>query len=184
MAANLPTARITARTTNLAEDMVAVEAGVEAGVEAAGEPLRLALMFPPEYLHTINPPGFALHELRLKVGIPIILLWNISPALGLANGTGLVIMHLSRSVIQAKILTGIHVGNMVCIPRILQTKLVLFYLAKYLKVYLQEFYLNMNTDTDDKTIPIQIRRRGFPVRPAFAMAINKSQGQTFQKIAI
>ena len=120
-----------------------------------------AHMFPPEYLHTINPPGFAPHDLRLKVGIPIILLRNISPALGLANGTRLVITHLSRSVIQAKILTGSHVGNIVCIPRII-----------------------MNTDADDKTIPIQIRRRQFPVRPAFAMTINKSQGQTFKEIAI
>jgi len=44
--------------------------------------------------------------------------------------------------------------------------------------------INMNTDADDKTIPVQIRRRQFPVRPAFAMTINKSQGQTFQEIAI
>ena len=42
----------------------------------------------------------------------------------------------------------------------------------------------MNTDADDKTIPVQIRRRQFPVRPAFAMTINKSQGQTSQDIAI
>jgi hypothetical protein len=91
-----------------------------------------AQMFPPEYLHTIKPPGFAPHELRLKVGIPIILLRNVSPALGLANVTRLVIIHLSRSVIQAKILTGSHVGNVVCIP-----------------------HINMNTDADDKTIPVQ-----------------------------
>ena len=45
-------------------------------------------------------------------------------------------MHLFRSVIQAKILTGSHVGNVVCIPRI-----------------------NMNTNTDCKTITIQFRRR-------------------------
>jgi ATP-dependent DNA helicase PIF1 len=111
--------------------------------------------------HTINPPGFAPHELRLKLGIPIILLRNVSPALGLANGTRLVIMHLSCFLIEAKILTGSHVGNVVCIPRI-----------------------NMNTDADYKTIPIQIHRRQFPVRPAFAMTINKSQGQIFQEIAI
>jgi len=120
-----------------------------------------AHMFPLEYLHTINPPGFAPHDLRLKVGIPIILLRNVSPALGLANGTRLVIMHLFRSAIQTKILTGSHVGHVVCIPRI-----------------------NMNTDADDKTIPVQIRRRKFPVRPAFAMTIDKLQWQTFQEIAI
>jgi hypothetical protein len=32
-----------------------------------------AHIFPPEYLHTTKPPGFAPHNLRLKVGIPIIL---------------------------------------------------------------------------------------------------------------
>ena len=120
-----------------------------------------AQAYPAEYLHSCNPPGFAPHQLRLKVGIPIILLRNISPAQGLANGTRLVITHLSRSIIQARILTGSHVGNVVLIPRI-----------------------NMDTDPDDKRVPIQIRRRQFPVRPAFAMTINKSQGQTFKKIAL
>jgi hypothetical protein len=91
----------------------------------------------------------------------MILLRNISPALGLANGTRLMTMRLSRSVIQAKILTGSHVGKVVCISRI-----------------------NINTNAAGKTIPIQIRRRQFPVRPAFAMTINKSQRQTFQEIVV
>ena len=34
----------------------------------------------------MNLPGFAPHQLRLKVGIPVILLRNINPAQGLANG--------------------------------------------------------------------------------------------------
>jgi len=122
-----------------------------------------AHMFPPEYLHIINPPGFAPHDLRPppQSRDSNHLAPRCQPPLGLANGTRLVFMQLSRSVIQAKILTGSHVGNVVSIPRI-----------------------NMNTDADDKTIPVQIRRRQFPVRPAFAMTIDKSQGQTFQNIAI
>ncbi len=32
--------------------------------------------------------------------------------------------------------------------------------------------------------PVTIRRRQFPIRPAFAMTINKSQGQTFEKVGI
>ena len=38
-------------------------------------------------------------------------------------------------------------------------------------------------DLNAKT-PYQLRRRQFPVRPCFAMTINKSQGQTFQKIGV
>jgi hypothetical protein len=36
----------------------------------------------------------------------------------------------------------------------------------------------------EKIIPVQIRRRQFPVRPGFAMTIGKSQEQAFQEIAI
>jgi hypothetical protein len=50
-------------------------------------------------------------------------------------------MHLSGSVIQAKILTGRHVGSV---------------------VYIRRIY--MNTDADDKTIPVQIRRHQYVFR--------------------
>jgi ATP-dependent DNA helicase PIF1 len=33
-------------------------------------------------------------------------------------------------------------------------------------------------------MPFTIKRRQFPVQPAFAMTINKSQGQTFHKIGL
>lgn len=62
----------------------------DVGVAGAGDgavAVTQAHMFPPEYFHTVNPPDFTPHELRLKVEIPIILLRNFSPALGLANST-------------------------------------------------------------------------------------------------
>jgi len=40
------------------------------------------------------------------------------------------------------------------------------------------------TNSDDGTSPIKFRRHQFPVRPAFAMTINKSQGQTLQHVAV
>jgi len=43
-AANLPTAHMPARTSNLAEDVVVVGVGVEVGAGAVGERLRLALV--------------------------------------------------------------------------------------------------------------------------------------------
>ena len=33
-------------------------------------------------------------------------------------------------------------------------------------------------------MPFTLQRRQFPVRPAFAMTINKSQGQTFKQIGV
>lgn len=35
--------------------------------------------YPMELLNSLNPPGFAPHQLRLKLGIPVILLGNINP---------------------------------------------------------------------------------------------------------
>ena len=37
--------------------------------------------------------------------------------------------------------------------------------------------------TDDK-FPFVLRRRQFPIRPAFAMTINKAQGQTLQRVGV
>jgi len=94
------------------------------------------------------------------VGIPIIVLRNVKPAQGYANGTRLLILYLSPRVIQAKVLTGSQVGQVVCLLRI-----------------------NMDTNDDTKGVQFIRRRRQYPVRPAFAMTLNKSQGQTFQKVA-
>ena len=40
-----------------------------------------------EFLHTLNPSGFPLHQLELKKGAPLMLLQNLDPSHGLYNGT-------------------------------------------------------------------------------------------------
>jgi hypothetical protein len=62
-------------------------------------------------------------------------------------------------LIKAKIVTGSHRDQEVLIPRIPLTP-------------------------SDSTLPIKFTRLQFPVRPAFAMTINKAQGQTFEKVGI
>ena len=62
-------------------------------------------------------------------------------------------------VINAEICTGRHSGKHVLIPRITLTP-------------------------SDNIFPFTLRRRQFPVRAAFAMTINKSQGQTLDSVGL
>jgi ATP-dependent DNA helicase PIF1 len=114
---------------------------------------------PPEFLAKLTPSGLPPHRLELKPNCPIMLLRNLDSAAGLVNGTRLICRRFMPHVIDAEIATGTNVGARVFIPRIALT-------------------------SSDETNPIRLRRKQFPVRPAFAMTINKSQGQTLQRVGI
>ncbi|XP_074355829.1 uncharacterized protein LOC141695486 [Apium graveolens] len=43
--------------------------------------------FPPEYLNSIAIPGLPLHELIVKVGVIVMLMYNLNQTLGLCNNT-------------------------------------------------------------------------------------------------
>jgi hypothetical protein len=114
---------------------------------------------PNEYLNTLNPPGFPPHHLRLKIRMPLMLLRNLDPSQGLCNGTKLSLKHIYNHTIEVEILGGQHNGKAVCIPCIL------------LKPKEGEY-------------PFDWERCQFPVNVAFAMTINKSQGQTLTRVGI
>ena len=68
-----------------------------------------AIKFPIEFLNSINLPCIPQHELKIKIGCPIILLRNIrSPVL--MNGTRLIVAQLFDNLIVAKIITGPYKG--------------------------------------------------------------------------
>ncbi|KAJ8651412.1 hypothetical protein O0I10_013044 [Lichtheimia ornata] len=117
------------------------------------------IRFPPEVLNSLSPSSLPPHHLKLKIGCPIMLLRNLDPAKGLCNGTRLICKAFQRYVIQAEVASGSHIGDTVLIPRIRIT-------------------------AQEKQCPIPFTRVQFPVRLAFSMTINKSQGQTFEKIGI
>ncbi|KAG2996297.1 hypothetical protein PC120_g21541 [Phytophthora cactorum] len=81
--------------------------------------------------------------------------------LGLCNGTRLRIVELKTFVIHAAITTGERQGQHVLIPRI---------------VFI--------SGGEASEFPFRLRRKQFPVQPAFAMTINKAQGQTVQNLGL
>jgi ATP-dependent DNA helicase PIF1 len=116
-------------------------------------------LFPPEFLNSIDVPGFPPHTLELKVGCPIILLRNIHARKGLCNGTRMIVKSVSKYILEAEITNGTHVGETTYIPRI-------------------------DLCTEEGLLPFILRRRQFPVKLAFAMTINKSQGQSLTHVGL
>ncbi|CAN1823228.1 ATP-dependent DNA helicase PIF1 [Linum perenne] len=73
--------------------------------------------FPLEFLNSLQIENFPDHQLKLKVGVPVILLRNLDQTIGLCNGTRMVIRTLGTWFIEVEILTGTHVGERVYLPR-------------------------------------------------------------------
>ncbi|RYR33802.1 hypothetical protein Ahy_A10g048447 [Arachis hypogaea] len=70
-----------------------------------------------EFLNQITCSGIPKHALKLKKGVPIILLQNIDRANRLCNRTQLIVQDLGKNIIGAEILSGSNIGDNVFIPR-------------------------------------------------------------------
>ena len=91
---------------------------------------------------------------------PLILLRNLCDRDGLVNGTRLRLIRIHPHILEVMITSGSHAGEISLIPRIT---------------------LLTNNSKDSH---YNLRRRQFPVRLSFAMTINKSQGQTINRVSI
>ena len=91
----------------------------------------------------------------MQVNTPVMLLRNLDPRNGHCNGTRYLLTSITPHLLEATMLSGERAGSTLLIPRILLSP----------------------SDTD---LPFQLRRRQFPIRPAFCLTINKSQGQSLK----
>ncbi|XP_072158483.1 uncharacterized protein [Bemisia tabaci] len=118
-----------------------------------------AINVPLEFLNSITPSGLPPHKLNLKIGAIVMLIRNMNLGGGLVNGVRFIIRGMKQNSLKLEIITGVGQGNIVFLPRI---KLI----------------------CTDPNMPFAMSRVQFPLRIAFAMTINKGQGQTFDKIGI
>ncbi len=116
-------------------------------------------LYSVEFLDTLQFSSIANHELEFKVGVPILLLCNLNQSIGLCNGMRLIVKRLGQRVIEVEIIIGNNVGKCVFIPRIIMSPSGIDW-------------------------PFVLHRHQFLVRVAFAITINKSQGQTFNNVRV
>jgi hypothetical protein len=115
--------------------------------------------YPIDFLNSIDSPSLPPHRLRLAPGSLIVLLRNLDTEGGLVNGVRMIVKQCHRSVLDVAVVTGRAAGQRVFIPR-------------------------LKLSPNIAELPFTLDRKQFPVRLAWAMTINKAQGQTLQKVGI
>ncbi|KAL5162253.1 hypothetical protein HKD37_07G019394 [Glycine soja] len=71
-----------------------------------------------EFLNTIVASRLPNYKLKLKIGLPIMLLINKDQSSGLFNDTRLIVIQLGNHVLEAKVIFGNNIGQKVFIPRL------------------------------------------------------------------
>ncbi len=116
-------------------------------------------LYPIEFINSININGIPLHNLKVKLGAPLMLLRNLDITKGLCNGTRMTLISVTNNVLRVRLINGSHSGNEAFIPRI-------------------------ELSPADNALPFKLKRRQFPVRLCFGMTINKAQGQSMQNLGV
>jgi ATP-dependent DNA helicase PIF1 len=115
--------------------------------------------YPVEFLNSLKTSGLPLAQLTLKIGCPLMLLRNLDPINGLCNGTCMILVNIQPRVLECHIMGGKHKGHIAFIPRI-------------------------SLEPSNEDLPIKLRRAQFSVCLAFAMTVNKLQGQSVQHVGL
>ena len=115
--------------------------------------------FPPEYLNALNIPGLPLHELKLKVGVVVMLMRNLNQTLGLCNGTRMMVTLCLQFCVCCEVISGQFKGTKHFIPR-------------------------MELCPTETKLPFKLCRKQMPLQICYAMTINKAQGQSLENVGV
>ncbi|KAI7943289.1 hypothetical protein MJO29_013133 [Puccinia striiformis f. sp. tritici] len=115
---------------------------------------------PEEVLHTLLIPNFPDHTIQIKRNMPVILLRSLNLAHGLSNGTRLLVTDINSCALKCRIISGSRIGDIIslCKVRIIHHA--------------------------DEQFGVTFYRLQFPVAAAFAMTVNKSQGQSLSMVSV
>mmetsp|Transcript_17205 Transcript_17205/g.22373 ORF Transcript_17205/g.22373 Transcript_17205/m.22373 type:complete len:527 (-) Transcript_17205:77-1657(-) len=114
-------------------------------------------LYPQEFLHSMTPSGMPPHELQLKQGAIVIILRTLNMKQHLCNGRRMIVEHMTQNGLKLK-----HIGDLEGQPSVWVPRIIF----------------------KSEPLPFVLVRRQFPVKLAFCMTIDKSQGNTFNKVGV
>nr|XP_017255632.1 PREDICTED: uncharacterized protein LOC108225307 [Daucus carota subsp. sativus] len=132
---------------------------VDRAEDFGGSDSDLSFAFPPEYINSYNIPGLPHHELKLKVGVAVMLMRNLNQTLGLCNGTRMMITKCLKHCVQCEVICGAFAGTKHFIPR-------------------------MELFPTETKLPFKLIRKQMPLQICYSMTINKAQGQSLQRVGL
>ncbi|XP_074352254.1 uncharacterized protein LOC141691410 [Apium graveolens] len=132
---------------------------IDKAEDFGGSTEEMSFAFPPEYLNAINILELPVHELKLKEGVAVMLMRNLNQTLGLCNGTRILITRCLNQCVECEVITDAFVGTRHFIPR-------------------------MELTPTDTKFPFKLIRKQMPLQICYSMTINKSQGQSLQRVGL
>ncbi|XP_017228008.1 uncharacterized protein LOC108203539 [Daucus carota subsp. sativus] len=115
--------------------------------------------YPEEYLHALNEPGLPPHNVMLKKNVVVMLMRYLNQILGLCNGTRMIVRKCLKHCVMCEVISGSHKGSIHFIPRI-------------------------QMSPSDSRLPFKLNRLQIPLQICYAMTINKSQGQSLDRVGL
>jgi hypothetical protein len=115
---------------------------------------------PEECLNRMTISGLPEHNIHLKVGMSVVSMRNLYIRKGVCNGSRMLIVELGDGYLVGRLMSGPFKGKEVMIP----------------KIKLKSSPASANG--------VSFYRYQFLLAPAYAMSVNKSQGQTLSRVGV
>jgi ATP-dependent DNA helicase PIF1 len=115
---------------------------------------------PEECLNKISASGLPEHIIDLKVDMTVVITQNMYVSKGVCNGSRMILTEVGTGFIVGRLFSGPFKGNKIMIPKV-----------------------KLHHKGSDQSA-LSFFRYQFPLSPAYAMTINKSQGQTLARVGV